>query len=77
MAEVLQVYAVPRADLPVAPAGAQKAPGETIDSGEGDGVGEAETVGVGGVPTMTVMISDLVLLINPAPARVDSSVASV
>ncbi len=75
MAEVLQVYAVPFADLPVAPAGEQNAPGLT---GEAVaccvGVGEAETVGVGGVPTVTVMISDLVLFRTPLE---DICIASV
>ena len=48
VAEVLQVYVVPLADLPVAPAGEQKAPGLTV-AAEADcvGVGVAETVGCG------------------------------
>jgi hypothetical protein len=49
--EVLQVYKTPDEDLPVAPAGEQKAPGETVGScevvGVGVGVGVALTVGVG------------------------------
>ncbi len=64
---------MPFADLPIAPAGEQKAPGLTgeavaccVGVGVGVGVGEAETVGVGGVPTVTVMISDLVLFRNPS-----------
>ena len=58
------MYEVPFADLPVAPAGEQKAPGltgEAVTCCVGVGFGEAETVGVGGVPTVTVIISDLVL----------------
>ena len=56
---------MPLADLPVAPAGEQNAPGDTIDTGAGEGIGDAETVGVGGVPTVTVIISDLVSFITP------------
>jgi hypothetical protein len=43
----LHVYKTPEDDLPVAPAGEQKAPGETIGSCELVGVGVALTVGVG------------------------------
>ena len=57
MGEVLQVYEVPFADIPVAPAGVQNAPGLTV-AAVASCVGEG--VGVGGVPTMTVIISDLV-----------------
>ncbi len=49
--EVLHVYKTPEEDLPVAPAGEQNAPGETVGSwevvGVGVGVGVALTVGVG------------------------------
>ena len=47
------MYKTPEDDLPVAPAGEQKAPGETVGScelvgvGVGVGVGVALTVGVG------------------------------
>ena len=45
--EVLHVYRTPEEDLPVAPAGEQNAPGETVGSWEVVGVGVALTVGVG------------------------------
>jgi hypothetical protein len=46
--EVLHVYKTPEEDLPVAPAGEQNAPGETVGSWEvvGVGVGVALAVGV-------------------------------
>ena len=52
MGEVLQLYEVPFAAIPVAPAGEQNAPGvttATVAPGVGDAlaVGELETVGVG------------------------------
>jgi hypothetical protein len=54
------VYKTPEDDLPVAPAGEQKAPGETVGScelvgvGVGVGVGVALTVGVGVGVALTV-----------------------
>ena len=45
VADVLQVYRTPDADLPIAPAGVQKAPGVTV--GIVDGVAVTDTVGVG------------------------------
>ena len=45
MAEVLHVYRTPDEDLPIAPAGVQKAPGVTV--GIVDGVAVTDTVGIG------------------------------
>lgn len=42
-ADVLQVYSAPEVDLPIEPAGAQKAPGVTV--GIIVGIGNTETVG--------------------------------
>ena len=48
MSEVLQVYEVPFADFPVAPAGEQNAPGVIVTlEAVGDGVGVTTGVGVG------------------------------
>ena len=52
--EVLQVYRTPDDDLPVAPAGVQKVPGETVGNcvAVGFGVAEALEVGVGAIDSV-------------------------
>ena len=45
--EVLQVYRTPDDDFPVAPAGLQKAPGETVGRIVAVGVGVTDIVGLG------------------------------
>ena len=47
MAEVLHVYRTPDEDLPIAPAGVQKAPGVTVGIAVGAGVVEAVGLGEG------------------------------
>ena len=47
MAEVLQVYRTPDEDLPIAPAGVQKAPGVTIGIAVGDAAIDAVGLGEG------------------------------
>ena len=46
-ADVLQVYSAPEVDLPIEPAGAQKAPGVTSGNIVGEGVAETVEDGVG------------------------------
>ena len=58
--EVLQVYETPDVDFPVAPAGLQKAPGETVvvavavGVGVGVGVGVTDLVALGVAEGVTV-----------------------
>lgn len=72
VAELLQVYKVPFAEFPVAPAGAQKAPGLTVASvavGVGVALGDGATETVGDVVGVGVDVGTASLVTYPSPQR--------